>query len=225
MSGRARTRLHKRTARGVAMAAAAAATAAVIATGPSGHGSVAAASDQMSPDQLVDALRDGGYVIFIRHAQTEHDYADQIDAEMGDCSTQRALSEAGWHEARAIGAAFDRLEIPVDTVISSEYCRAWQTADLAFGRYYPLADLNFEPAEDYTEAQIEAMRDRMVPHLTRSPGDGANTVLVGHDDPFESATGIYPEPMGVTFVIEPQGDGTFEVLGSIGPEAWSGIDN
>ena len=55
--------------------------------------------------ELVEAMREGGHVIFIRHAQTEHDYADQIDATMGDCSTQRTLSEAGWHEARMIGEA------------------------------------------------------------------------------------------------------------------------
>ncbi len=170
--------------------------------------------------ELIDALRGGGHVVFIRHTQTEVDYADQVDAVMGDCSTQRTLSEAGWHEARAIGDAFDRLDIPVGDVISSQYCRAWQTADLAFGRYDKNADLNFAPAEDYTDEQFAAMRDRLVPHLAQPPGDDVNTVLVGHDDPFDAATGIYPEPMGVTYVIRPQGDGSFEILGSIAPDAW-----
>jgi len=185
----------------------------------------APAQDRVAPDmsteELIDAMRGGGHVIFIRHAQTEVDYADQVDAVMGDCSTQRTLSEAGWHEARTIGDAFDRLDIPVGDVISSEYCRAWQTADLAFGRYDKTADLNFAPAEDYTEEQIAAMRNRVVPHLAQPPADDdVNTVLVGHDDPFEAATGIYPEPMGVTYVIRPQGDGSFEILGSIAPDAW-----
>lgn len=182
-----------------------------------------AAENQMSPAELVDALRSGGYVIFIRHAQTEKDYADQIDAVMGDCSTQRTLSEAGWQEARDIGAAFERLDIPIGEIISSEYCRAWQTAALAFGDYKKTSDLNFEPAEEYTEEQIQAMRERMTPHLAEAPSEGTNTVLVGHDDPFEAATGIYPEPMGVTYVIKPQGDGEFEILGHILPDAWSDI--
>ena len=64
-----------------------------------------------------------------------------------------------------------------------------------------------------------AMRNRMMPHLSAVPGDGTNTVLVGHDDPFDAATGICPEPMGVTFVLRPLGDG-FEVLGGIGPDVW-----
>ncbi|MCR9085634.1 MAG: histidine phosphatase family protein [Rhodobacteraceae bacterium] len=188
------------------------------ATGPAG----ASDTQTMAPDALIDALRGGGHVIFIRHATTEKDYADQIDAVMGDCSTQRVLSEAGWAEAKAIGAAFARLEIPVGEVVSSQYCRAWQTADLAFGDYAQNADLNFEPAEEYSEAQIATMRDRMTPHLSRVPAQG-NTVLVGHDDPFEAATGIYPEPMGIVFVLRPKGGDGFEILGSISPDGWQDL--
>ena len=178
------------------------------------------AAAEKSGEELVRALRDGGYVIFIRHATTEKDYADQIKAKMGDCSTQRVLSEAGWAEARAIGKAFERLGIPVGEVISSEYCRGWKTADLAFGRYNKTPDLNFEPAETYTAEQTKAMRDRMTPHLSRTPKKGVNTVLVGHDDPFEAATGTYPEPMGIAFVLLPKGSGKFEVVVSIKPDAW-----
>lgn len=42
--------------------------------------------------------------------------------------------------------------------------------------------------------------------LSEVPAEGTNTVLVGHDDPFDAATGIYPEPMGVAFVMEPTRD-------------------
>lgn len=173
-----------------------------------------------SPAELVEIMKKGGNVIFIRHATTEKDYADQIDAKMGDCSTQRTLSEAGWKEAKAIGAAFKAAKIPVDTVVSSQYCRAWQTADLAFGEYTPNADLNFEPAEEYTKEQTAVMKERVTPHLSAKPKAGTNTVLVGHDDPFDAATGIYPEPMGVVFVVEPMGDGKFKIHGSIKPDQW-----
>ena len=157
----------------------------------------------------------------MRHAATEEDYADQVSAVMGDCSTQRPLSEAGWQQARAIGKAFEALQIPVGEVYSSEYCRAWQTAELAFGRYRKTPDLNFEPAENYSDEQIAAMRDRMVSHLAAVPKDGVNTVLVGHDDPFEAATGIYPEPMGVAFVLKPAGDGHFTVLADVAAGEWA----
>lgn len=180
----------------------------------------AAAADDMSAGQLVGAAREGGLVIYVRHASTESDYADQITAVMGDCSTQRALSEAGWAEARAIGAAFARLEIPVGEVISSEYCRAWQTADLAFGGYRKVAALNFEKAGEYTDAQVARMRAAVSPLLAAAPATGTNTLIVGHDDPFEAATGIYPEPMGVAFFLRPDAAGGFAVLGAIAPDDW-----
>jgi phosphohistidine phosphatase SixA len=173
-----------------------------------------------TPAELVQAMRSGGHVIFIRHTATEKDYADQVKAVTGDCSTQRMLSEAGWQDARRIGAAFTRLAIPVAEVVSSEYCRAWQTADLAFGRYTKNPALNFEKAKQYTSAQTAAMKNRVAPLLARTPPAGNNLVLVGHDDPFEAATGIYPEPMGVTFVLRPDGRGGFTVVGSIKPTEW-----
>ncbi len=179
-----------------------------------------AATNKLSGNDLIKELQSGGYVIYIRHAQTEKDYADQVSAEMGNCSTQRTLSEAGWEEARAIGAAFMVHQIPVGKVISSEYCRAWQTADLAFGRYLKSPALNFEPAEEYSDAQFSAMRERTLPYLSTLPDQGLNTVVVGHDDPFEAATGTYPEPMGVAFVVKPDGSGGFEIVGNIAPNDW-----
>ncbi|MDJ0798626.1 MAG: histidine phosphatase family protein [Calothrix sp. MO_167.B12] len=105
--------------------------------------------DKLSGKTLLQALKQGGHVIYIRHAQTEKDYADQVKADVNNCSTQRVLSEAGWKQAKAIGKAFRKYSIPVGKVISSQYCRAWKTADLAFGRYEKNGDLNFPKAEDY----------------------------------------------------------------------------
>ena len=175
-------------------------------------------ADELPPEMLIETLQKGGVVLYIRHAQTESDYADQISAEMGNCATQRVLSEDGWADARKIGKALETLDLNIVEVISSEYCRAWQTADLAFGTYETNANLNFEPAETYTDSQFAAMRDRVSPLLS-APTDGVR-VIVGHDDPFEAATGIYPEPQGVAFLIRPDGTGDFEVLGQIAPDQW-----
>lgn len=90
--------------------------------------------EQVENKELITKLQKGGYVIYFRHAQTEKDYADQVTADPNNGSTQRVLSEAGWKQAKGIGKAFKELKIPVGTVISSQYFRAWQTADLAFGK-------------------------------------------------------------------------------------------
>lgn len=171
---------------------------------------------------LVRELQQGGLVIYIRHASTERDYADQLLADVNNGATQRVLSEAGWHEAAHIGHAFRFYNIPVGKVYSSEYFRAWQTAWLAFGRYEKQARLNFLPFEDYTEAQTQEMRRRVLPLVSARPPAGVNTVIVGHDDPFEAVAGIYPEPMGVAYVLRPLGDKGIEVLGRIAPDGWGG---
>ncbi|WP_420395954.1 histidine phosphatase family protein [Nioella sp.] len=184
--------------------------------------SLPAHADPLPPETLVERLTQGGYVLYIRHAQTESDYADQVTADPENCATQRVLSRTGWAQARAIGSAIDSAGIPVAEVLSSQYCRAWQTADLAFGYHEETAALNFEPAEDYSDVQIAAMRDRVAPLVLAEMQDSSNRVIVGHDDPFEALTGIYPEPQGVAYVLQVR-DGAIEVLGAIAPDAWPGM--
>ena len=177
--------------------------------------------DKLGSAELLNALQEGGHVIYFRHAQTEKDYADQVSADVNDCSTQRALSEAGWQQAQAIKEGFESNSIPVGDVISSEYCRAWQTAQIAFDKYEKNPALNFLPFEDYTDEQVEQMKSNVMPLLSAVPKDGTNTVIVGHDDIFESATGIYPDPQGMAYVVTPDGNGGFEVVANMLPEEWS----
>lgn len=169
--------------------------------------------------KLVEKLQHGGLVVYFRHASTEKDYADQVKADVNDGSTQRVLSEKAWHQAVGIGEAFREHGIPVGKVISSEYFRAWQTAWLAFGKYEKNPKLNFLPFEDYTGEQTQTMRERVTPLLVEKPADGLNRIIVGHDDPFEAVTGIHPEPQGVGYVLEPDGE-DFTVLGHVDPGNW-----
>ena len=182
--------------------------------------SATAAPKEPSKAALIKKMQKGGLVLYIRHASTEKDYADQVKADVNDGSTQRVLSEKGWHEAVHIGHAFRFHEIPVGKVWSSEYFRAWQTAWLAFGEYDKNAAFNFLPHEDFTKEQMAEMKKKVSPYLSAIPPKGENTVIVAHDDPFEAATGIYPEPMGVCYVLEPKGKGKFLILGRIGPGDW-----
>ncbi|NJN20244.1 MAG: histidine phosphatase family protein [Leptolyngbya sp. RL_3_1] len=181
--------------------------------------------DKLEGAELLSALQEGGHVIYFRHAQTERDYADQADPNMdlNDCETQRQLNDVGIQQAEDIGAAFIDLGIPVGDVITSEYCRAWQTAELAFGRYEKNAQLNFLPFEDYTDAQVEEMKANVMPLLTAVPAAGQNTVIVGHDDIFEAATGIYPDPQGMAYVLTPDGNGGFELVANMLPEDWPAL--
>ncbi len=177
--------------------------------------------NKVSDAELLAGLKAGNHVVFIRHGQTNKDWADQASKELdlNNCATQRSLSEKGWKQARMIGAAFEKAQIPVGEVVSSEYCRAWQTADLAFGKYKKDSALNFAKAEEYTDEQVKQMADGIMPYLTTKPAAGVNNIVVGHDDVFESATEIYPAPQGISYVAVPKGD-SFELIAKLSPEDW-----
>lgn len=179
--------------------------------------------DKLSGPELLSALQEGGHIIYFRHAQTEKDYADQADPNMKleDCETQRKLNDVGIQQAKDIGAAFTEKNIPVGKVITSEYCRAWKTADLAFGRHEKNPKLNFLPFEEYTDEQVEEMKANVMPLLTAAPESGKNTVIVGHDDIFEAATGIYPDPQGLAYVLTPDGNDGFNLQANMLPEEWA----
>ena len=178
------------------------------------------APNYLKKEALIQKMQAGGLVLYFRHASTEKDYADQVSADVNDGSTQRVLSEKGWHESVRIGRAIRFYEIPVAKVLTSEYFRAWQTAWLAFGEYEKNADFNFLPHEDYNEEQIAVMKKTITPYLSTKPDTDGNLVIVAHDDPFEAATGIYPEPMGICYVLEPLGEGKFNILGFLTPSGW-----
>lgn len=183
----------------------------------------AAFQDKLSGSALLSALQKGGHIIYFRHAQTEKDYADQADPKMklGNCESQRKLNAVGIQQSKDIGLAFTAKKIPVGEVITSEYCRAWKTADLAFGKHQKNPKLNFLPFEDYTDAQVQEMKANVMPFLTAMPQAGKNTVIVGHDDIFEAGTGIYPAPQGMAYVLTPDGKGGFILQANMLAEDWA----
>ena len=183
----------------------------------------------LDDEALAGALRDGGHVIYIRHAKTNKDWGDQVSPELdlSDCSTQRRLSDEGKADAKQIGEGIKAAGIPVGDVISSDYCRAYNTADIAFGTYTKNSNLNFLPCVECTPKDYEEYAARVSPLLSAKPEAGKNTFLVGHDDPFQGVTmpvipenGIYPAPMGVAYVAKPLGDGKFDLVAKILPNQW-----
>lgn len=188
--------------------------------------------NKLDDTDLVSALRDGGHVIYIRHAKTVKDWGDQAspDLDLSDCSTQRRLSDEGKADAKVIGEGIKAAGIPVGDVISSDYCRAYNTADLAFGRYTKNSNLNFLPCVECTPEEYKEYAARVAPLMSALPETGKNTVLVGHDDPFQGVTmpivpenGIYPAPMGVAYIAKPLGDGKFDLVAKINPNEWQSL--
>ena len=87
-----------------------------------------------SEDKILESLKDGGKIIFIRHALApgggDPEYFDILN-----CNTQRNLNEVGREQAKQIGNFFNKEKIPIREVISSEWCRCKETASIAFSEY------------------------------------------------------------------------------------------
>ena len=80
---------------------------------------------------LIDQLQEGGKLIFIRHAYAPGS-GDPINLNLNDCSSQRNLDKNGKEQAKKIGDFFKEKKIPIQKVISSQWCRCKETALIAF---------------------------------------------------------------------------------------------
>ena len=84
-----------------------------------------------SDNQILDNLKKGGNLIFIRHAYAPGG-GDPNNFDINDCSTQRNLSDEGREQSKKIGIFFKENNIPISLVISSQWCRCKETANIAF---------------------------------------------------------------------------------------------
>ena len=170
--------------------------------------------------QLAAALRQGGLVLFVRHAATDTAHDDAARIVIEDCSTQRNLSPLGRAQAEGIAHAIARLGVPIGEVRSSPFCRCADTARLAFG--YMLLDNDLLPAHSSNAQRHLAAVRRL---LGTPPIPGRNAVLVGHADTLKAILGIELEE-GETLIVRPAPTGgSFAPLGRIRAEQWTAVAN
>ena len=94
-----------------------------------------------SNKNLISELKKGGNLIFIRHAYAPGG-GDPDNFDLNDCKTQRNLNNTGRKQAKNIGSFFKNNEIQIDIVISSEWCRCQETAQIAFNKFGTKSFLN-----------------------------------------------------------------------------------
>lgn len=182
-----------------------------------------AAADENADAELAAALRGGGYTLYFRHAATDWTQDDHVE-QPGDwrsCDPTRArqLSEAGRAEARRVGRAIRRLGIPIGEVLSSEYCRAAETARLlALGPVKTTPDIMNLRAADLAGGR-EAVVERARRKLAKPPRAGTNTVIVGHGNLMRAATGAYTGEGGAgVFAAGPSGE--IRIVALLTPDDW-----
>ena len=87
-----------------------------------------------SKQTLINELKKGGKLIFIRHAYAPGS-GDPDNFDINDCTTQRNLSDSGRNQSQKIGNFFKENKISIGKVYSSEWCRCEETASIAFKQY------------------------------------------------------------------------------------------
>jgi phosphohistidine phosphatase SixA len=171
---------------------------------------------EQSTQALSTALSAGSLVILMRHERTNvPSRGDDYSRPANDCNAQRNLSPAGVAGAAETGAAIQALGWPIGRVLSSEMCRATETARFMFGRY------EIEPRlmhHDNTEARTVTVSGRELNALLADipRGERGNTVLVSHIGNIYFATGMRLSE-GEFGVLQRQEDGSYVILGQFDP--------
>ncbi len=177
---------------------------------------IPAAGEALSGPRLLEALRRGGYVIYIRHTSTDFGQNDEGMTSFEDCTKQRNLTEQGRAEARAIGAAIAKLQIPVAEVLASPFCRTVETAKLVFGRATVSNAVRGGPADPDRYGELRKL-------LSTPVARGSNLAIASHGNPFRAVAGTPYLAEGEAAVIEPRGKDGFRIVARITKDGWSAL--
>jgi phosphohistidine phosphatase SixA len=142
---------------------------------------------QASDEQAWAALREGRAVLLMRHAIAPGT-GDPANFQLGDCSTQRNLDQAGLEQARRWGAVLRAQQI-TPQLLSSRWCRAQDTAqemDLGAVQALPALDSFFQ-----TPAAAREQTAQLVAQINAYAMD-APRVMVSHQVNITALTGIFP---------------------------------
>jgi len=114
-----------------------------------------------SNEYLIQSLKDGDKLIFIRHAYAPG-YGDPENFDITNCSTQRNLDYLGIEQSKKIGSFFSDNSIKIDKVKSSQWCRCKDTAKIAFGYYKTKTFLN-----SFFSNKFSKNKDKQIKHLKK----------------------------------------------------------
>ena len=130
-----------------------------------------------SNDDLIQSLKEGGKIIFIRHAYAPGS-GDPDNFDVNDCSTQRNLNNEGISQSKLIGEFFVKNKIQIDQVLSSEWCRCKDTAKYAFKNFKTFNALNSFFSSKFAQNEDKQIKD--LKHFIQNWKSEKNLVLVTH---------------------------------------------
>jgi len=144
----------------------------------------------LSSDSIWNEARKGNKVILIRHSLAPGS-GDPDGFKIVDCKTQRNLNKAGIEQSKKIGKIFKDNKIPIDIVLSSQWCRCKDTAHYAFGKFKEFSSLNSIFSIPYNKNEVRQVRE-IEKYLKNWEGDGKNLILITHYSIITTITNATP---------------------------------
>jgi phosphohistidine phosphatase SixA len=184
----------------------------------------ALAQQRASDTEIAEALRAGGHVIVFRHGATFADQADTDPLNPDDITKQRQLNAKGEEAAKALGAAFKQIGVPVSKAITSQFNRAYQTAKLA-------GIDTVEKSADVTEGGLVVSpneNNRRAAAFRKIAGTvppaGTNVVVVSHKPNIIDAFGKdwFDIKEGEATIFKPDGT-AYKVVARVQMDEWPRI--
>ena len=154
------------------------------------------------------ALRSGGHVALMRHADAPGSAGDPPGFRVEDCATQRNLSKKGRADAEKIGSRLKREGIAFEKILSSPWCRCIDTAKLLnLGTVETEATFgNIVVLRDQREALTAGARALIAKWTARG-----NLLVLTHGANIFALTGISPASGEIVVV----GSGSGEAVGRL----------
>lgn len=175
-----------------------------------------------TPD-LIAQLRGGGFVLYLRHGNTDNSRPDRIPSvDLDDCSTQRPLNEAGRVVATTVGESIRSAGIPVSDITLSPLCRVQETASLAFPGATFATDNNLMYTANLTDAQKAPIIANTRRLLAAPVNPGTNRLVIAHAPNIMDLIGYFPKE-GTLVIFRPGGPAGFEYVASIPAGAWPAL--
>ncbi len=184
---------------------------------------VPAHAQTLSGEELVKALRQGGYVIVMRHASSPRETPSKQIANPDNVALERQLDEVGRTTATAMGKALRDLKIPVGDIFTSPTYRALETIRLEqWPNPKPAPELgdNGRSMQGGTEAQAAWLQKKVTQLPSRT-----NTILVTH---LPNLTGAFPKLAtgvedGESLIFGPDGKGGATLVARVKIEDWPSL--
>lgn len=180
-----------------------------------------AQADPLSGAALVTALRQGGYVLLMRHASSPPAPPTAGSAEHDNTKLERQLDETGRNSAQAMGRAVKALGIPVGEVWSSPTYRALETVRLA-SLPKPTTAVELGDGGQSMQATSKAQTVWLRVKVAERPRAGTNTIIVTQFPNIleafgQSAAGLRE---GEALIVRPGGARADEFVGRVKMEEW-----